>query len=538
MQAGYGYLQISAIGLDKTVVPQSKSTTTEKLALDIIKDGTVVKHTSDWTLLEGESLLLPTGSYILKAYSSEKDSTIQGFDVQPYYKGEQQVFVEKDVAKPVEVVCSLLQSMVTLQYSDNFKKAFSAYQCDVKNSDATVTFVSTETRPAYFCAGKALTAVLSLTNTDGKSFTYEKQIAEIAQSRYHYKVKYDVTNEGTGDFTFTVDQTTHEYEISITVPLTSSADPKLHTLRSEAWGQFAYLVGSSELTGETTPVQFQYKKVVDNVWEDVETTLSGEEYTAKTGKLDFGTDYNYRIICGEKVGNTDQFTTESFQQIPNLNFDTWEKNKNNWYANPVTNNYDDPQAYWATGNEGVTSILAGSKPPITVPAEGDDAYSGKAAKLTTLTGITLVGSAAGNLFIGKYKTNMGSPALSVTFGRPYTGARPVSLSGYYKYLPKPINNGTKPGDLTTDQCNVYLKIWDASGNVIGFGEFVGSEEITTYTKFSFDITYTDALAKPATMTIVATSSRYGGDFEGAKVVGQVGGGSTLWIDEFELSYYK
>ena len=45
-------------------------------------------------------------------------------------------------------------------------------------------------------------------------------------------------------------------------------------------------------------------------------------------------------------------------------------------------------------------------------------------------------------------------------------------------------------------------------------------------------------AKPATITIVATSSHYGGDFSGSAVVGQVGNGSTLWIDEFELSYYK
>ena len=92
--------------------------------------------------------------------------------------------------------------------------------------------------------------------------------------------------------------------------------------------------------------------------------------------------------------------------------------------------------------------------------------------------------------------------------------------------------------MTTDECNIYVKLWDASGNQIGFGEFVGTETVTSYTRFSFDITYTDMTAKPATITIVATSSHYGGDFSGSAVVGQVGNGSTLWIDEFELSYYK
>ena len=131
---------------------------------------------------------------------------------------------------------------------------------------------------------------------------------------------------------------------------------------------------------------------------------------------------------------------------------------------------------------------------------------------------------------------MGNPSASVSFGRPFTGARPTKMIGYYKYKPMPITNGTKPGNLTTDQCHIYMKLWDAQGNLFGYGEFVGSETVTEYTRFEFDIKYTDKKAKPATMTIVATSSRYGGDFEGAKVVGQVGNGSTLWVDEFEVLY--
>ena len=81
-----------------------------------------------------------------------------------------------------------------------------------------------------------------------------------------------------------------------------------------------------------------------------------------------------------------------------------------------------------------------------------------------------------------------------------------------------------------------LKVWDASDNLIGYGEFVGSETVTQYTEFSFDIAYSNKKAKPAKMTIVATSSRYGGDFKGSKVSGSVGTGSELYVDEFELLY--
>ncbi|WP_125040276.1 DUF4493 domain-containing protein [Bacteroides faecalis] len=528
---GYGYLQVSSVGLDKNVIPQARAV--EKMGLDILQEGTVVKHVDDWTLLQSESLLLPVGNYFLRAYSMDKDSTQQGFEVAPYYLGETLVKIEKDISRSVEIVCSMVQSMVAVSYSQNFKNAFSSYDCVVSNEYGSIDFTSQETRPAYCRTGKSLNAVLKVTNTDGNSFTFNKVITEKAEKRYYYKVKYDVTNEGNGSFNFTVDETTHEYEVNITVPMTSDADPNLKVTGSNAFGKFAYMYGASTLTGETEPIVFQYKKSSEGVWKSVSTTVENGVYSAKTEELEFGTSYVYRLACGTKVGATDMFTTEVYQEIPNLNFDTWSQSGKNYFANA-----DASDSYWATGNTGVTSILAGSKDPITVSVEGDDAYSGKAAKLRTITGVTLVKSAAGNLFIGSYKTNMSNPSASVTFGRPYTGARPVSLSGYYKYSPQPINEGSKPGTLTTDECNIYVKLWDASGNQIGFGEFVGTETVTSYTRFSFDITYTDMTAKPATITIVATSSHYGGDFSGSAVVGQVGNGSTLWIDEFELSYYK
>lgn len=534
---GFGYLQLSSVELNKAVIPTTKASidgTTEKIALDLMRGETVVKHVDDWTQLKGESLLLPTGSYVVKAYSADKERTSVGFDGLAYYAGQANVTVEKDVAKPVEVVCKLAQSMVSVHYSDNFKQSFKAWSCEVKNQYGSVNFVQDESRAAYFPAAD-LTAVLSLTNTDNKSFTLEKTITEV-KAQYHYTIQYDVTNEGSGDFNITVDQSTHNYIVNIVVPLTSDADPDLHTGEANAWGQFAYLYGTSDLTGETEPVVFQYKKSGETEWKTVAATVDEKGgYSAKTEQLEFSSDYHYRIACGAKVGTMSVFTTESYQEVPNLNFDSWMKSGKNWFANS-----DASDSYWASGNTGVTSFLAGSNDPITVCVEGSDAYKGKAAKMSTITGVTLVKSAAGNLFIGSYKTNMGNPSASVSFGRPYTGARPVKLSGYYKYVPKPTNEGSQPSaaELPMDECNIYIRLWDASGNVIGFGEFIGKEEITTYTPFEIEVIYSDEKAKPAKMTIVATSSHYGGNFSGSAVVGRVGAGSTLWVDEFELSYYK
>lgn len=296
---------------------------------------------------------------------------------------------------------------------------------------------------------------------------------------------------------------------------------------ANAWATKVSLYG--EMKSGAIP-SVEYKKTVDADWsvlpsENME--ISKTSFTAELKGLDNGTEYQWRILVDGEYSETATFATEKIIEIPNLNFDTWSKDGKNWFPNA-----DAEDSYWATGNTGVTI----AKDATTVPVEGADAYKGKAAKMTTVTGVIYVGSAAGNLFIGNYLTNIGNPSASVTFGREYEGARPTKLKGFYKYKSMPITAGTKPGNLQNDECHIYMRLWDASGKEIAYGEFIGTETVTEYTPFEFDIEYKDSVAKPAKITIVATSSHYGGEFEGKNVVGQVGEGSTLWVDEFELSY--
>ena len=454
----------------------------------------------------------------------------QGFDAQPYYAGQKDVVIEANKAKNVNITCKLAQTMVSVNCSETFKSTFAGYTCYIEGADAlSIPFVEDEARAAYVKAGQPLTVKVDFGN--GKSFSQE--ITSKAEAAYHYKVNLDIT-EGNAGFDISVDQTIHQYDVTVKVPTKQeSADMVTSDIKNDAskvWGQFAYLSGSCNLAEITSPVQFRYKKKADAEWTTIEAVQEEgtKNYSAKVAPLDFGTKYEYYILCGDKTGETCTFTTESYVEIPNLNFDTWSQNGKNWYANA-----DASDSYWATGNSGVTLI----KDATTVPVEGSEAHSGKAAKMTTVDGVMLVGAAAGNLFIGTYKTNMTNPSTSVNFGRDYAGARPVKLSGYYKYTSCAINYGSQPGTLTTDECNIYIRLWDASGAEIGFGEFVSSESVGTYTPFEVTINYSNTQKRPAKLTIVATSSRYGGNFSGKKVVGQVGAGSTLWVDDFELSYY-
>ena len=532
---GYGYLQLSSVEVNKSVTTRADITNTEAIAVDVIDESAlVVKHTDDWKELN--DVLLPVATYTIKAYSADKDKDVQGFDAAPYYEGQTEVAIEANKAKAVEITCKLAQAMVSVSCSESFKTTFSDYSCSIEGTELSIPFVKDESRAAYIKAGQPLTVKVDFGN--GKSFS--QQVTEKAEAAYYYKVNLDIT-EGNASFDISVDPTIHQYNVTIQVPTKQeNSDLKTNDIRldvSKVWGQFAYLSGTSNLTDMTSPVQFCYKKKAESEWKTVDAIKDGEtnNYSAKVSPLDFNTEYEYYILCGDKVGETCSFTTEAFEEIPNLNFNTWTKTQEGlftkrdcWFPNG-----DQANSYWATGNAGVVTLKSSNSIPV---EDGRDGYS---VKLSTIS-ITLVGYAAGNLFIGDYETDMKNPANSVKFGRSYSGARPVKLSGWYKYAPgAAMRTGAKvPADrtLTSDECEIYVKLWSGD-TLIGEGSFVDNKNVSEYTKFECTINYVDTTKRPDKITIVATSSRYGGEFEGSSVVGQLAEGSTLWVDDFELSYY-
>lgn len=527
---GYGYLQLSSVDVNKSVTTRADITSSEAIAVDILNaSNAVVKHADDWKTLD--DVLLPVATYTIKAYSADKNMETQGFDVLPYYEGQSSVAIEANKAKTVEITCKLAQTMVSVSCSESFKSTFSDYTCYIEGADAlSIPFVKDETRTAYVKAGQSLTVKVDFGN--GKTFSQE--IVSKSEAAYHYKVTLDITDSNAG-IDISVDQTIHQYDVTVKVPTKQeSADMVTSDIRNDAskvWGQFAYLSGACNLEEITSPVQFRYKKKADSEWTTVEAVQEEgtKNYSAKVAPLDFGTQYEYYILCGDKAGETCTFTTESYVEIPNLNFDTWSQNGKNWYPNADASN-----SYWATGNEGVT--LGGSSNSTGV----EDSHSGLAAQLQTVQVKVLIVkvTAAGNIFIGNYKTNTSNPASSVSFGRDYTGARPTKLSGYFKYQPgATMSDGSVPSEkLEKDECDIYIQLW-SGGETIGEGHFITNETVSEYTHFEIPIEYTVTNKRPDKIAIVATSSRYGGYFDGMNVIGQLAIGSTLWVDDFELSYY-
>ena len=162
------------------------------------------------------------------------------------------------------------------------------------------------------------------------------------------------------------------------------------------------------------------------------TETGSTSYSAELTGLQSGTDYEVRALAGGSEGEAYSFQTETIVTLPNMNFETWTQDGKTWYPNSVADNYDNLQAYWATGNQGVTSV--GNRDSNVIPVEGTDAYKGKAVKMQTIEPMTLVGAAAGNLFIGTFEVEnaLTNPRIATNFGFQFY-KHPIALKGNYKF---------------------------------------------------------------------------------------------------------
>lgn len=246
--------------------------------------------------------------------------------------------------------------------------------------------------------------------------------------------------------------------------------------------------------------------------------------------------YYFRTVSEGLVSeDVRRFTTSAALQLPGMDFDVWYKSGKIIYTGDANNRF------WDSGNQGASSM---NKNPTDAT---DEAVAGKAARMVSQyvgIGGALGKFAAGNLYSGQFAGLDGMNAL-LDFGRPYT-CRPTSLTGYYKYFPKTINNGNYKGlSGSMDSCHIYvalcdwtdvfhvvtkdLKFVDLNGpDIIAFGELKGNQEVGDYQKFTIDIQYRDNRI-PKYVLVVATASKYGDYFTG-------GEGSTLYLDELEFGF--
>ncbi len=257
-------------------------------------------------------------------------------------------------------------------------------------------------------------------------------------------------------------------------------------------------------------------------------------------------------VVSENGKNTKQYKVTLFAQELRgeylFSFDSWSTTSSNGTVSYLTPS----DSRWATGNPAVAIYLGTKDDPATYPTTSSaTAVSGMAAKMQTIAGAPAFGApiAAGNLFWGIFNSgNLLADKLTFTqFGQPFY-QKPDTIKGYYRYKAGSTftdkNNEVVVG--RKDSCEIYAIFYETDedqeitldGRNIQTSELVvaraimssGNTQGEDYVEFSIPFVYDrepDFVNKQYKLTMVFTSSKSGGTFEGAV-------GSELLVDEVTL----
>ena len=165
--------------------------TVDDLALSIkSKDG---KYSKTWESVAQYSSdeKFPIGQYSVEAHYGALED--EGFE-KPYYYGAADVTVAENEVSTVNLTASLANSMVSIDYTDNFKNYMQAWNSQIHSVGGQyVTFVQDETRPAYVRPGE-VTLNVSFTKP-GAAAPVNLQLAKFdALARHHYHISIDINN--------------------------------------------------------------------------------------------------------------------------------------------------------------------------------------------------------------------------------------------------------------------------------------------------------------------------------------------------------
>ncbi len=172
--------------------------------------------------LPSEAITLPSGNYVAEAWAG--DSVSASWDAR-YFKAQTPFDVLSGQTTPVDVVLTIANSLVEIEYDDNADDVIKDYTMTVGHSRGNLVFEGRDNRTASFMMPSTdtdLTLDLAATTLDGKTYTQHAVIAD-AKPGYLYKVKvtYKGTIEAVGGtwFDITVDPTEIVVEEQIVISL-------------------------------------------------------------------------------------------------------------------------------------------------------------------------------------------------------------------------------------------------------------------------------------------------------------------------------
>lgn len=137
------------------------------------------------------SITVPVGTYNV---SSHTPGTLEKQMTAPYYSGDTEVTVTKDITSSVNVVCRMANSRIQMNYGDDFKKAFSEWAITIDDgSEMGLSYTQENLNPeaVYWYFGDNVTAIkvnITAKTTAGNTVTQSQTFRKADASENYEEV--------------------------------------------------------------------------------------------------------------------------------------------------------------------------------------------------------------------------------------------------------------------------------------------------------------------------------------------------------------
>ena len=235
---GEGLLTLSC-NVDQEVLAVTRAGEEPVLAVTVseTETGKVVRTVEDHRTLADEPMVLPEGKYTVLAYAG--DNIQAGFD-SPYYEGTTEVTVEAGAEAQAELTAAIANVKVTVSRSETVTQSFTSFSVTVSNGQAHGSLEyadETLSSEGYFPCTGTLSWVLSITSSDGRSYTLSDDIQDV-QPKEHYNIHFDVDGEvfvdkgglSSSSIKVTIDSRVNESEHTVTIPIGTAVEPRIREM--------------------------------------------------------------------------------------------------------------------------------------------------------------------------------------------------------------------------------------------------------------------------------------------------------------------
>lgn len=235
---GEGLLTLSC-NVDQEVLAVTRAGEEPVLAVTVseTETGKVVRTVEDHRTLADEPMVLPEGKYTVLAYAG--DNIQAGFD-SPYYEGTTEVTVEAGAEAQAELTATIANVKVTVSRSETVTQNFTDFSVTVSNGlpNGSLEYADeTLSSEGYFPCTGTLSWVLSITSSDGRSYTLSDDIQDV-QPKEHYNIHFDVDGEvfvdkgglSSSSIKVTIDSRVNESEHTVTIPIGTAVEPRIREM--------------------------------------------------------------------------------------------------------------------------------------------------------------------------------------------------------------------------------------------------------------------------------------------------------------------